>query len=478
GVNIALVSGPSNGTIVLNGDGTYTYTPAPDFNGNDTVTYSYCDGGTPDLCDTAILVITVTPVNDAPVAVDDAISTPEDTPVSGDVSTNASDIDGPGANITVVSGPSNGTIVLNGDGTYTYTPDPGYNGNDTVVYSYCDGGTPNLCDTAILVITITPANDPPTIIQPPVVLPEDSMITFCPVIADPDAGDVLTISICGGPFNGTAVITGNCITYTPNPNYNGSDSICLIVCDNGSPVLCDTIMVPVTVSPVNDAPVAIDDSNTTPEDTPVSGDVSTNDSDIDGPGVNITLVSGPSNGTIVLNGDGTYTYTPDPGYNGTDTVVYSYCDGGTPNLCDTAILVITTTPANDPPTIIQPPVVLPEDSMITFCPVIADPDAGNVLTISICGGPFNGTTVITSNCITYTPNANYNGSDSICLIVCDNGSPVLCDTIMVPVTVTPVNDVPVAVDDANTTPEDTPVSGDVSTNDSDIDGPGVNITLV
>src|SRR6185295_5675194 len=254
-----LVSGPSNGAILLNTDGTYTYTPAPDFNGNDTVIYSYCDGGTPDLCDTAILVITVNPVNDAPVAIDDANTTPEDTPVSGDVSTNDSDIDGPGVNITLVSGPSNGTILLNTDGTYTYTPAPDFNGNDTVNYSYCDGGSPDLCDTAILVITVTP---------------------------------------------------------------------------------------------VNDAPVAVDDSNTTPEDTPVSGDVSTNASDIDGPGANITVVSGPSNGTIVLNGDGTYTYTPDPGYNGTDTVVYSYCDGGTPNLCDTAILVITTTPANDPPTII------------------------------------------------------------------------------------------------------------------------------
>jgi gliding motility-associated-like protein len=478
-----VVNNPANGTVTVNSDSTITYTPDLNFNGSDTFTYVICDGGTPNLCDTATVIITINVINDAPIAVDDVNSTNEETPVNGDVSPNDSDIDGPSVNVTTVSGPSNGVITLNLDGSYTYTPNTGFNGNDTVTYSYCDGGTPDLCDTAELVITVVPVNDAPVADDDAATTDEDTPVNVPVLNNDSDVDNPLQPPVVvTNPSNGTVTVNSDStITYTPNLNFNGSDTFTYVICDGGTPNLCDTATVIITVNPINDAPIATHNTNTTDEETAVSGNVysdQTSDSDVDGPSINITPVSGPSNGTITLNTDGSYTYTPNTGFNGNDTVTYSYCDGGTPDLCDTAELVITVVPVNDAPVIGQPPVALPEDSTITFCPTISDPDAGDVLTVSICGGPDNGTAILTGNCIDYTPNANFNGDDSICLIVCDNGSPVLCDTIIVPITVTPVNDAPVAVDDINSTNEETPVNGDVSPNDSDIDGPSVNITTV
>ena len=118
-------------------------------------------------------------------------------------------------------------------------------------------------------ITVTPVNDAPTISQLPVTTPEDSSITICPTIADID-GDLLTVSICSAPANGTATIVGNCIVYVPNPNFNGQDSICIKVCDNGTPQLCNQVMVPITVTPVNDAPTISQLPVTTPEDSSIT----------------------------------------------------------------------------------------------------------------------------------------------------------------------------------------------------------------
>ena len=135
-------------------------------------------------------------------------------------------------------------------------------------------------------------------------------------------------------------------TYTPNSNFVGEDSFKYIICDvKGA---CDTATVTVNIIPIipnNDPPVAIDDANTTPINTPVSGTVAKNDSDPDG---NTPLVfskiSNPTNGTIVFNPDGSYTYTPNPNFTGNDQVVYKVCDAGTPIACDTATLYLTVLP--------------------------------------------------------------------------------------------------------------------------------------
>ena len=138
-------------------------------------------------------------------------------------------------------------------------PITGYLGPDQFTYVVCDNGAPVLCDTATVFIDVTvDANKPPVIVKTPISTPEDSTKTICIAVSDPDAGQTLSATLCTGyPKNGTAgapsVSNGQvCFTFTPNPNYTGTDTLCLIVCDNGNPAMCDTAKIPLTVTPVAD----------------------------------------------------------------------------------------------------------------------------------------------------------------------------------------------------------------------------------
>ncbi|WP_198314970.1 Ig-like domain-containing protein [Chitinophaga sp. MD30] len=120
----------------------------------------------------------------------------------------------------------------------------------------------------------------------------------------------------------------------PNANFNGTDSLTYQVCDNGTPSLCDTATVVFNVAAVNDAPVAVRDTVAVTEDLPATGNVLTNDSDPEGNALVASLVKAPVNGTVVLNANGSLTYTPNANFNGTDSLTYQVCDNGTPSLCD------------------------------------------------------------------------------------------------------------------------------------------------
>ncbi len=340
--------------IASSNDTCVTYTPVANFTGPDTVCVVVCDAG--GLCDSVLVPITVTPVNDAPVAVDDPVSTDEDTPVVVDVQDNDSDEDGNPLTTSIIGTSTQGVTptVVNGD-SISYTPPMNFVGKDTLTYRVCDTGSPALCDTALVVITVNSVNDTPTIIQPPIVLPEDSMLTFCPTVSDPDTGDTLTVSICGMPDEGLASSNDTCVTYTPVANFTGPDTVCVVVCDAGG--LCDSVLVPITVTPVNDAPVAVDDPVSTDEDTPVVVDVQDNDSDEDGNPLTTSIIGTSTQGVTptVVNGD-SISYTPPMNFVGMDTLTYRVCDTGSPALCDTAIVIVTVNAVNDTPTIVQPPI--------------------------------------------------------------------------------------------------------------------------
>src|SRR6188768_3153134 len=294
---VGVDGGATNGSVVMNPDGTYTYTPDPDFNGMDTITYMVCDTNAD--CSTAEIVITITPVNDVPVAVDDVNTTMENTPVSGDASTNDTP-SGDGGNMwTLVGtdgGAGNGTVTMNPDGTYTYTPDPDFNGMDTITYMVCDTNAD--CDTAIIVITITPVNDVPVAVDDANTTMEDTPVSGDASTNDTPSGDGgnmwTLVGPDGGAGNGTVTMNPDgTYTYTPDPNFNGMDTITYMVCDIDND--CSTAIIVITITPVNDVPVAVDDSNTTMEDTPVSGNASTNDTP-SGDGGNMWTLVGPDGG--------------------------------------------------------------------------------------------------------------------------------------------------------------------------------------
>jgi hypothetical protein len=466
--SIALCDEPADGTVTIMGT-CVTYEPDDNFTGQDTFCVVVCDPNNPMLCDTTIVIVVVTPVNDPPVAVDDAASTPEDTPVVIDVLDNDSDPDSPLNNPTITDPADHGSTMVNpGDGSVTYTPDPNFVGVDTFMYSICDDGFPILCDTALVVVTVTPVID--TIIE---TIPEDSTLVVCADSLTTFTDPATSIALCEEPADGTVTIMGTCVTYEPDDNFTGQDTFCVVVCDPNNPMLCDTTIVIVVVTPVNAPPVAVDDAATTPEDTPVIIDVLDNDSDPDSPLNNPTITEPPVNGTAVVNpGDGSVTYTPDPDFVGVDSFMYSICDDGFPILCDTALVVVTVIPVID--TIIE---TIPEDSILVVCADSLTTFTDPATSIALCNEPADGTVTIMGTCVTYEPDDNFTGQDTFCVVVCDPNNSMLCDTTIVIVVVTPVNDPPVAVDDAATTPEDTPVVIDVLDNDSDPDSPLNNPTI-
>lgn len=342
---------PANGTTTDNGDGTITYTPASDFNGVDTFDYEICD--TIGACDTATVTITVTPVNDLPVAVDDTATTAEDTPVTIPVLTNDSDLDLDSLSVAAVSDPPNGSATVNSDGTITYNPDADVFGIDSFVYALSDsnGGV----DFATVAITVTPVNDAPTVVDDAATAAEDTPVTI-PVLAnDFDVDGTLdpsTVVIIGAPSNGgTAANPNGSIDYLPAPNFNGVDTFVYLVCDNNG--ACSGGTVTVTVAQRNDAPVlgAVGD-RAVDELTDLSIGVAA--ADVDGDVMSFGLDDGraglvPTGATIDPT-TGVFSWRPSevqgPGVYTFDIVV---TDDGSPNLTDAETITITVGEVNAAP---------------------------------------------------------------------------------------------------------------------------------
>ena len=488
-VNTTPVTGPNHGIIIINSNGTFTYTPTLNYNGTDTVVISVCDSGLPlpAICVNDTLIFTISSVNDAPVIANETITINEDSVLSSTFLTGA-DYDPDGtvltANTTPVRGPSHGAIIINSNGTFTYTPTLNYYGVDTIVISICDAGLPlpALCVNDTLIININPVNDPPVITNDAITINEDNGYTGTVLTAgdyDPD-GTVLTVNTTPvtGPNHGIIIINSNgTFTYTPTLNYNGTDTVVISVCDSGLPLpaICVNDTLIFTISSVNDAPVIANETIITNEDVVLNGTFLTAaDYDPDGTALtaNTTPVSGPSHGAIIINSNGTFTYTPSLNFNGADTIVISICDAGLPlpALCVNDTLIITVNAVNDTLIVANDYITTNEDFSVSGNVITVadyDPD-GTTLTANTTpvAGPYHGVISINTNgSFTYTPSADYFGEDTVVISICDSGFPLpaicLNDTLFI--TINPFNEAPIIGNDAITTDEDTPVSGTILT---------------
>jgi len=321
-LTVQSVTQPADGAV-LNNATDVTYTPDPDFHGVDSFTYIASDGngGTAE----ATVTVTVTPVNDLPIAQDDSDTTDEDVPVMIDVLANDSDVDGDDLTVQSVTQPADGA-VLNNATDVTYTPDPDFHGVDTFTYTVSDGsgGT----DTATVAVAVATVNDPPIAQDDSPSTDEDVPVVIDLLANDDDLdGDLLNVESVTQPANGTVANNGSDVSYTPDANFNGSDTFTYTVSDgNGG---TDTATVMVTVASVNDPPVASDDSAITLEDVLVGIDVVVNDSDIDGTidPTTVAIAQQPLSGSAIVNRrTGKVTYTPAAGYSGLDTFTYTVMD--------------------------------------------------------------------------------------------------------------------------------------------------------
>lgn len=458
----------SSGTVVDNLNGTFTYTPNGNFNGTDSFTYTVSDGngGT----DIGTVSITVTPINDAPVANDQSVSTNEDTAVS--ITLTGSDVDGDALTYTIVTNSANGTL----SGTapdLTYTPNTDFNGTDSFTFKTNDGALDS--NIATVTVTISAINDAPDASSGTLVTDEDTNTSSVLPATDVE-GDTLTFSIVSNGTLGVATITDavtGAYSYAPNANANGTDTFTFKANDG---VLDSNIAtVTVTINAVNDAPVSSDGTLITNEDTAGSGTLSA--TDVDGDGLALSVVTNGTLGVATITDavTGAYSYVPNADANGTDTFTFKANDGTVDS--NTATITVTVSAVNDAPVAADDSASISEDNPVTTSNVLSnDTDVdGDVLSVTAFNQASNGTVVNNMNgTFTYTPNADSNGTDSFTYTVSDgNGG---TDVGTVSITVTAVNDAPVVNDGSMSTNEDTAVG--ITLMGSDVDGDALTYTVV
>ena len=284
--------------------------------------------------------------SNAPVAVDDAATTVEDSPTDVAVLANDTDPNGDTLAVTAATDPANGTTAIQLDGTVRYTPDPDFAGADTFDYTV-DDGTGN-SDTGSVTVTVTPVNDPPTAVDDVLVTLRDTAGSVAVLENDTDVdGDTLAVGSVSTPAHGSATLEADgTITYQPAPGYDGADGFDYSIGDGAGGSASGHVAV--TVVAVNAPPVAVDDSASVAEDGSASIDVLANDIDPDGGALSVTAVGQPSHGSTSLAADGTVSYVPAANYNGPDAFDYSIADSI--GFTDSATVNVTVTATNDAPT--------------------------------------------------------------------------------------------------------------------------------
>ncbi|MEW4239255.1 Ig-like domain-containing protein [Priestia megaterium] len=458
----ALNTPPANGTVVVNTNGTFIYRPNANFNGTDqfTVLVSDRQGGTA----ISTVTINVLPVNDNPITGDLNFAINEDTILTGQVT--ATDPDGNPLTFSLQNPPVQGTVNLNPDGTFVYTPNLNYTGTDTFTVLVSDGLGGSAISTVF--ITILPVNDSPVVPNYTFTTQEDSPLTAAVIATDVD-GNLLTYALNTPPTNGITVVNSDgTFVYTPNVNFNGTDQFTVLVSDGLGGTALSTVTV--NVLPVNDPPITGDLFFTINEDTVLTNQVIATDPD--GNSLTFTLQNPPINGTTVVNLDGTFTYTPNPNYNGTDLFTVLVSDG----LGGTALSTVNITilPVNDPPLVPNYTFSTQEDSSVVGNIVATDID-GNPLTYSLQNLPANGTAVVNADgSFSYTPNLNFNGIDVFTVLVSDGLGGTAVSTVTI--NVIAVNDPPVTSDLSFTINEDTSFSSQISA--SDPEGDSLTFTLL
>jgi hypothetical protein len=475
---MTVVTPPSHGTIIGLGP-SYTYTPAAEYSGDDSMVVKAEDVRGTSM---ATVTIHVAAVDDVPVANSDCLSTDFATQLTIPVSRlliNDTDIDSTALTVTAVTSVAHCTVVLNGT-DIVFTPEANYSGPAVFTYTLSDGTR-----TTLGTVTVNVGFDnPPVATDDTAIMLEDTPLVIPDVVLLANDHDVdfqtLTITAVGNATHGTITHAGTTTTFTPAANYNGPASFEYTISDGFK---TDVASVTVTVLPVNDAPVAVADSTETSEDSAASFlavDLAANDTDVDGDSLLVTAVAATVNthGTVSLSG-GIVTYTPDSNFNGDASFTYTVFDGAA---TATGTVTVTVTPVDDAPVAVADTSTAVEDSTANQINVLAndtDIDGGPISIASVTQAVHGTVAIVNSaSAVTYTPAPDYCNHviagltphaslfDQFTYTLSPGGS-----TTTVTVTVSCVDDPPVANNDTATVTENSAnTTINVLANDTDIDG--------
>lgn len=338
------ISTPTNGTATIVGN-EIQYTPTNMYLGSDSIDYVIVDQDN-NMSNTGTVTISVTTSNQVPVADSGSYILTEDIPLTQTLS--GSDPDGMPVTFVLDVDGSNGTVSLSSTGEFTYTPDADFNGVDSFTFHVSDGVFDSTVQTVTL--TIDPLNDNPVAVADAFTVNEDGSLDTTPLAndSDVDTGDVFTLNSVNPAINGTAVMSGNLVTYTPNPNYCGTDTFQYTTADL-SGATSNAGSVTMTVTCMNDAPTAASGSYT------MTGNVITNSgsilygtlsgSDIDaGDILTYNIVQNVLSGTLILTGSA-FSYEPDIDFTGSEMFTFNVTDTG--GLTSSTVTVNITVLPND-----------------------------------------------------------------------------------------------------------------------------------
>lgn len=489
----SLVTAPAHGTLVLNTNGSFVYTPAANFNGTDSFVFTVADQWNTSAPATAVIV--VKPVNDAPVAVNQTYNTDEDLPLviaaAAGVLKSATDVEGDPLSAVLVAGPAHGTLTLNADGSFTYSPAANYNGSDAFTFrAQDDKGLQSSIMTAT--ITVKAVNDAPLAVNQTYTTAED--VTLTVTVANglrkgssDVEGDVLAAVKVTNPSHGTLTLaTDGSFSYVPAANFNGTDSFTFQLKDPSnalSPVYTATIV----ITPVNDAPVAVDMAYQTDEDVALTiakaSGVLSLATDVDGDALTTVLVDDVAHGTLVLSADGSFIYTPVATWSGTDAFTYRVVDpSSATSVVKTA--TITVKYVNDAPVALEKSYQVIEDKVLTVLAadgvlVGVTDEENHAVTAQVSTATAYGALSLAPNgAFEYTPKHNFFGRDEFFYVVVDEFGAKSAPSRVV-IQVLPGNDPPIFADVSFSVPENTPAGSLIGTlTAQDPDGDPISYSLV
>jgi len=385
------------------------------------------------------------PINEPPVAIDDSYTMSQDTTLTVSapgVLANDYDVDGDSLVTEFISDPLEGILVLNPDGSFTYDPRSGFDGIDTFEYRVFDGE--DYSAPAIVTITVEVVNTPPESLDDAYFGLEDLQMAHNVLDNDLDLeGDSLESILVSSPTNGTLdFYPDGSFTYLPDPNWFGVDSFTYQAFDGQE--YSNVATVTLTIDGVNDAPFVTDDAYFGLEDLQmVETTLLDNDFDLEGDPLELVLVSGPSNGTLDIYPDGTFTYLPDLNWFGVDSFTYQAFDGL--EYSNVATVTITIESVNDVPIVIEDDFLGLEDSLLWGDVLANDYDVEwDDCIVFLVETALHGTVDIDSGSgvFSYLPDPDWFGIDSFTYNVYDGH--MFSDVVVVILDIQPVNDAPVA----------------------------------
>jgi Big-like domain-containing protein/putative Ig domain-containing protein/beta-propeller repeat-containing protein len=410
------VSCDNGAGIVINPNKTVTVTPAANFNGTVSCSYTVDDGngGTA----TGTLAVTVTPVNDNPVANADSATTSEDQPVTVNVLANDTDVDGDTLTVSLPSCNNNATVSVNADKTLLVSPAGNFNGTIACSYKVDDGHGGSA--TGQVTVNVTAVNDDPIANADSATTAEDMPVTVNVLSNDTDIdGD--TLSVTSASCNngaGIGINPNKTVTVSPAANFNGTITCGYAVNDGHGGSANGQLTVSVT--PVNDNPIAAPDQASTDDNTSIVINVLGNDTDVDLDSLNLVSTGLCTFGKLTANPDGTVNYAPKPGFNGTDTCSYTVGDnnGGSAS----GQVTITVSKVNDPPVLTDPADQQTDAGTLVSLQLNASDADNDALTFSATGLPTGLNIDPLTGLISGTPDAGSIGSHLVTVTVSDGFS--------------------------------------------------------